>query len=320
MFLSRLSVRLAALLGISLLTGVLSSATRVTGVFKVPNGQTPQIAGVRVVGTIAGVSVYGYVDFRPTDQTGNTPQAIICAGTTYLPHTIRAYIRGDGQLIDSTTALGVELVPTVGCQPTKTVDQARVFIGRIGTSADFFWSEYKEIPSQPVADWGVLPLAAPSAPVYIGYRQIYSNGQAMPARTKLKITGTAGICSDDSTNDATDCQLIGVGSVSMSLENPTPADSGKFQWKPRAPLVISRISCSTDIGSVDINFEVRAETTPNATGVNVATSSLTCNATAPSLIVFSSATVPSDSPVALIVTSVSSGPSIVRISLEYNLQ
>lgn len=325
MRLSRFSFRSSAAFIVLLLTLATASATKVNGTFTVPSGQTPQQAGSRIVGTVAGTPVYGYVDFRPTDPTGNTPQAMICGNITVIPHTIRGYIRGDGKLIDSLSSLGVDLTPTIGCQPTKTVDQARIFISRtsgggIGSSPDLFWTEYKEIPSQPAIDWGTMPLAPPTAPVYQGYRQILISSGALPARTKLKVIGTASQCSDDSANDSTNCAFLGVAVAGLSLENPVITDSGKFQWKPNASVLLTRLSCNTDQGTVSVNFDLRTEASPNSTGLAVLSSPIVCSSTVTSATTtFSVSAVTSLSPVALNITTTSGTPTIVRVYLQYQL-
>lgn len=118
------------------------------------------------------------------------------------------------------------------------------------------------------------------------------------------------------------CAPDNTGAVSMNVENPTPADSGKFQWKAHNGITLTRVSCTVDSGSAVINLDVRTETTVNATGVSVLTTPLTCpgDGTTGSSTNFSSATVPGLAPMALDVVSLSGTPTVVRVVVEYLLQ
>jgi len=116
------------------------------------------------------------------------------------------------------------------------------------------------------------------------------------------------------------CSTDNLGSVSLDLELPTPADTGKFQWKPKNALTITRLSCDTDQGSVDLNLELRTEASPNSSGTAMLSTPLTCgpNTTA-STLTFAVSVVPSSTPVALSIVSVSGSPLIVRIHTDYQL-
>jgi hypothetical protein len=107
------------------------------------------------------------------------------------------------------------------------------------------------------------------------------------------------------------------GAVTLSLETPAPTDSGTFQWEPKNPLVLKRIACSTDVGSASVNLEVRTESAPNSTGTAVLSVPLTCVPTTATTTTFATASIPAQSPVALLITGVSGNPGIVRVNAQY---
>lgn len=115
------------------------------------------------------------------------------------------------------------------------------------------------------------------------------------------------------------CGNSNVGAVTMSLENPTAADTGKFQWKPKSALVLTRISCSLDQGSASINLDVRQEGSPNASGTNALAAPLGCSSTTGATTAIDNPNVSSLSPVALVVLTASGGVSVIRVHAEYKL-
>ena len=115
------------------------------------------------------------------------------------------------------------------------------------------------------------------------------------------------------------CGNANLGTVSMNLESPTAADSGKWQWKPKNSLLIKRVSCSTDQGSALVNLDVRSESSPNSAGPSVLFSALNCTPSGNSSTEIGTASVSALSPVALIVASVSGGPTVLRVFVEYQL-
>lgn len=116
------------------------------------------------------------------------------------------------------------------------------------------------------------------------------------------------------------CATDNLGAVSMDLEFPSTADTGKFQWKPKNNLTLTRVSCDTDQGSAQINFELRSEASPNSSGTAVLSAPLTCGSnTTASTTSFAVSSVPGLTPVALSIVGVSGSPLIVRVHAEYQL-
>lgn len=115
------------------------------------------------------------------------------------------------------------------------------------------------------------------------------------------------------------CAPDNVGTVSMDLENPTPSDSGVFQWEPKNGLKLTRIYCNVDQGTAAINLDVRTEANPNNPGSAVLQAPLVCTPNGTSTNVFVVTAVASETPVALLITNVTGAPTILRIHSEYLL-
>lgn len=114
------------------------------------------------------------------------------------------------------------------------------------------------------------------------------------------------------------CGNPNIGAVTMDLENPTSADLGKFQWKPKNSLIITRISCSVDQGTATVNLDIRQESTPNSPGTQMLSTPLTCTTSTGATTLIANPNVPGLSPVALLPLS-ASGVSILRVHAEYQL-
>ena len=149
-------------------TAAAQGATRITGTFKTAGAQTPTEAVLRQVDTVATIAVYGTVDFHPTDSAGRTVNSIVCGGVTYVPQNVRAWIKGDGQIIDITGTLGVVVVPTIGCQPVGVAYRATISLaGSVnGNLAPASWTESKEVPDVSSVDWASLPPASLQTPAF----------------------------------------------------------------------------------------------------------------------------------------------------------
>lgn len=212
----------------------------VTGTFKTPGNLTPSAAGLRTIATIGATPVYGSVDFQPYDSSGNKPTRILCGGITYIPQTVRAWIKGDGTLVDNATAAaGVDLVPTEGCTPAGLVIRAKTTLAPTsdGRVQSVTWTEDKGMPQQASVDWGSLAAAGITAPTYAGYSTIENDGAAVASRSILNFIG--GGCSDNPLTLSTDCptggggggatlKTNGVNNGSQAVLNFT--DSTKVNW------------------------------------------------------------------------------------------
>ena len=103
----------------------------------------------------------------------------------------------------------------------------------------------------------------------------------------------------------------------INILNPTTSETNKVQFTIPLAATIQRVWCSTDVGTLTMQLDERAEGTPNAAGTNVLTSSLVCDTSTEATATFSNATIASRVPVNLQITATASTPTIVRIHVEF---
>jgi len=101
------------------------------------------------------------------------------------------------------------------------------------------------------------------------------------------------------------------------MEDPTAADDGLLQHKFATAITITRISCDTDTGTTTIQFDERAEATPNSAGTDVMTSVLVCDTDNQATTSFDNAGIAADAPFNLDIDAVASTPGLVRIHVEF---
>jgi hypothetical protein len=105
-------------------------------------------------------------------------------------------------------------------------------------------------------------------------------------------------------------------SKSIDIFDPTTADTNKIQFYWPAGVTLQRIACSTDTGSVSINFDERAESTPNTAGTNTLASALVCDTDSQTTSSFSDSVQAADVPINLQITATSGTPTVVRIHVK----
>ena len=111
------------------------------------------------------------------------------------------------------------------------------------------------------------------------------------------------------------------GSFSLNITMPLTSDDGLFQYVDAFPYNIASVSCSTDVGSVTINFDVRSAAAPNTAGTNVLATPLVCGATGTANSALSPVvSVAGGAPVNLQVLAVSGSPDVVRIFVQKSAQ
>lgn len=104
---------------------------------------------------------------------------------------------------------------------------------------------------------------------------------------------------------------------SIVLLDPTTSETNEIQHKFATAITITRVSCSTDTGTVTIQFDERAEGTPNTSGTDVMTSSLVCDNDSQATTSFTNAGIAADAPINLQITATASSPNTVRIHIDY---
>lgn len=239
------------------------------------------------------------------------PTGVPLANVTIVVVANQTFTGADGTVVVAGTRItitpvngqfSVTLVPNVNGTPTGTS-----YTANYSTDARNF-KETWIVPqsSGPVNLLQVRSLPTPTPAIVIPASQLIPP-TGCQAPQVLRWTGTGWLCKSDN-----------LGTVTINVENPTAADAGKFQWKPKNPLTLTRLSCSTDSGTASINLDIRQESTPNTNGTQVLSSPLTCTTSTGSTTAIPNSYVPSLSPVALLVIT-ANGASVVRIHAEYLL-
>ncbi len=108
----------------------------------------------------------------------------------------------------------------------------------------------------------------------------------------------------------------GVITKSINIDAPSTVDTNKYHMVFGSAVTIARIWCSTDTGTVSINFDERAEATPNTAGTDVLGSALVCDSDTQATTTFSNASIAARVPLNLQITATASSPTIVRIHVE----
>ncbi|MFQ5695842.1 MAG: hypothetical protein ACE5HB_07630, partial [Terriglobia bacterium] len=108
---------------------------------------------------------------------------------------------------------------------------------------------------------------------------------------------------------------------SIDIFDPTTADTNKIQHKFAQAITLQRVSCSTlpATSTVTIQFDERAEGTPNTAGTNVLTANLICDDTSEATVAFANAGIAADAPLNLQIVAVANTPTIVRIHLDFQI-
>lgn len=106
---------------------------------------------------------------------------------------------------------------------------------------------------------------------------------------------------------------------SINILNPTTAETNKVQVYFPLAVTLTRVVCSTDVGTLTMQLDKRVEATPNTAGTNALTSTLVCDTDSQATTSFSSAAVASRIPLNLQITATASTPTIVRIHIEYTI-
>jgi len=106
---------------------------------------------------------------------------------------------------------------------------------------------------------------------------------------------------------------------SFSIITPTDTDDAFAQIYFNQAVTITEIICSTDTGTVTIQFDERAEATPNTGGTDVMTAQLVCDDNSQTTSGFDNATIAAKVPLNLDVDAVASTPGVVRGHVCYDI-
>ncbi len=103
----------------------------------------------------------------------------------------------------------------------------------------------------------------------------------------------------------------------IALTAPTTTDDGFVQLKFNSAATITRISCSVDSGSSTIQFDERAESTPNTAGTDVMTAALVCDTDSQVTTSFTNASMAANAVASMDVDAISGTPGVIRVHVEY---
>ena len=109
----------------------------------------------------------------------------------------------------------------------------------------------------------------------------------------------------------------GTRMITFTIQDPTVGDVGRFQHKFATAVTINRVSASTDQGTVTLQFDERAEATPNTGGTDVLTAPLVADSNTEATTAFANAGIAADAILNLDIDAVSGAPKIVRIHVDF---
>lgn len=114
--------------------------------------------------------------------------------------------------------------------------------------------------------------------------------------------------------------VAGLLSKSITIFDPVTGDSGRAQIYFPTAVTITRIACSVKAAtSATINFEERAEATPDTAGTAVMASDLVCDTDSAAQTSFTNAGIATRVPLALTISAVSGTPNTLRVHIEYTV-
>jgi hypothetical protein len=244
----------------------------------------------------------------PIADTLYTPGGTLASGRILVsaPSTFTA---ADGTVVPNTTlitvtvtngVLSVSLVPNANSTPVGTYYKAQYIL----TNGTFTENWIIPLSGTPINLLAIRTAAPPTPAIVLPMSQVGAPVNCSALGGAPFWNGGIWTCSSS------------FASLSMNLESPVVGDSGVFQWKPKHPVTLTRISCSTDAGSVSVNLDVRTESAPNVPGTSVLSAPLSCTPTTGITTTFAQAVLPAETPVALDIAS-SSGANVVRIHVEF---
>jgi len=114
-------------------------------------------------------------------------------------------------------------------------------------------------------------------------------------------------------NTVLEARDIRTKTFSLTLISPTTGDTNKIQIEWPYAVTLTAMACSTDTGTVSIQWDKRTRTTPNTAGTNALTSTLVCDNDRQATTSFSSAGVSTTQVLSLQITATASSPTVVRI-------
>lgn len=110
-----------------------------------------------------------------------------------------------------------------------------------------------------------------------------------------------------------------IKSIVVSASSEITATTTVAQMMFPTAITITRVSCSTDVGTAVIQGDERAAATPNTGGTDVLTSTLTCDSDEQATTSFANASIASRVPLNFDIDSVATAPRRLRINVEFTI-
>jgi len=194
------------------------AATHVTGTYDL--GQNPH-----VMVTVNGIPEYGLVFAQRNKQ-------VTYGGVEYGPSVLKGYLNADGKLNDGAGNLWLDLIPNLGATPA---DSYYVVTFNIQGQAH---AEIWVVPDLPTVSAEVCRQAQPpsaTAPALF-YQFLQQNGDGLPQRQKLNLSGSGVSCVDNAGQLRTDCTFSG-GGGSVPKASATTSGTVKTDVTASDPVV-----------------------------------------------------------------------------------
>ena len=190
-----------------------------------------------------------------------------------------------------------------------------------------FWASASALAGQAGFTWDGTQLATPDPGNGNRGITLYQNASPTHASAPAANYTTVEAYSDGSlykiNNGGSSTKIYDAGNfvrtdtASMTVDSPTTADDGKVQVQLPLASTITRVDCSTDAGTVTIQFYVRSEGSPNSGTTAVLASSLTCTTTSANSSSFTTSAISSRSLLVLSISATSGTPGVLRAHVEY---
>lgn len=203
------------------------AATHVTATYDL--GANP-----KVMATVNGTPQYGLVFAQR-----NKP--VTYGDVEYGPSVLKGYLNASGQLNDGASHLWLDLIPNLGATPGDSYYVVTFNIqGRVH-------AEIWVVPDVATVAAEVCRQAQPpssTAPALF-YQFLQQDGDDLPQRQKLNLTGSGVACADNAGQLRTDCTVTGGGGGSAPKASATVSGTVKTDATESDPVVYLKSSADT---------------------------------------------------------------------------
>jgi hypothetical protein len=107
--------------------------------------------------------------------------------------------------------------------------------------------------------------------------------------------------------------------LSWAVSAPSAPTGASFQWLVPAAAKVTRVDCSTDAGTVTIQLDERALSSPNSSGTDILANPLVCDADNQQTAAFADSELAAGALLSLDIDAIASSPTQARIHVTYTL-